>query len=1189
MKYSKIIGSDQHFQSSVNLQYDLNKEEKVKGYIPTIQSITILKRYLNAVCSDTFNEDNATVLIGPYGRGKSHLLLVLSAIISQGISGISEESYRKLTKKLIKADASLRQHLDILQSKNRPLLPIIINSNHTDMNQAFIVALRDALERCALTDFFPETYFDAALSMIEKWEQDYENALKLFKSELRARKVKLSDFKEELKKCTAHAYQVFCDIYPLVSNGAAFNPLQNTDIVKMYEQVCSALIDQKSFGGVYIIFDEFSKFLESSAAMSNMQNLKLIQDFAEMAVRSNKMHICCITHKEILDYSQSDSFRTVDGRFKKVYFIASSEQSYELVANAVTHKKGFDKYYEDHKDELSGVTTLCSLTGIFKDLSHENYTEIIEKKCFPLHPISVYALIQISELVGQNERTLFTFLSQSEEYSFHAFLETHPADDTVELLTAEWIYDYFASLFRIEVFNPKIHSIWSKTRSAIKKCENEAQIKLIKILAICLMIGNDRFPATEILLKAASAYDDKTFYETIASLASLHIITKRRDGIFAFLTPNGVDIQKSIHDLIEQGAVKVDRAQVLTEAYSTPFILPRQHNARTHMQRYFATAFMEASDFWQYTGDFHELKGTADGLIIYLISDKYDETMGISERLDMLGLDENVIVCVSEAWSNNEVLSEYLAACILEKQSTDTDEHFKEELQVYKYDLFKTIKELADRIYSPSNENTAYYNSAKYLEDIIKPLLLNRELSVICDRVYPKTPIINNEMMNKNHLTAQIYKARAKVIDLILAQPNEIALPEGYGPEVSLMRSAIMVKQLDQKSFSDDQNLNEVLHIISEYITQSEDRPTTFEEVYARLTSSPYGMKKGVIPIYIAYVLRTMQDSVVLSYRDKEIPINGDMLSQIESAPGDYTFYTEKGTSEKERYLNTIIALFAPEEPAHISNKTAYAVSALQAWFRSLSKFARDHAQAYQAVGIAEVSKKIQKMKAQLLQYDINPHAFLFKDIPGYLECEGDYEQAAVKLSAFVSEYNQFIGKIKAYLTTETKAVFNRMIQGSLSSIMHDWYEALPAATREHVFTWEVNAFLHYIKENQTYDDSDAISGLAKCVSMLAIEDWNDNCTTQFFESIRKNIAAVEEFSLDEARGDEEEGGTISLSLDYGGTTYENNITISEISGIALTAQGNIESVFEEYGDAITTQERVAMLLKLLRKELDQL
>ena len=80
MKYSKIIGSDQHFQSSVNLQYDLNKEEKVKGYIPTIQSIIILKRYLNAVCSDTFNEDNATVLIGPYGRGKSHLLLVLSLI-----------------------------------------------------------------------------------------------------------------------------------------------------------------------------------------------------------------------------------------------------------------------------------------------------------------------------------------------------------------------------------------------------------------------------------------------------------------------------------------------------------------------------------------------------------------------------------------------------------------------------------------------------------------------------------------------------------------------------------------------------------------------------------------------------------------------------------------------------------------------------------------------------------------------------------------------------------------------------------------------------------------------------------------------------------------------------------------------------------------------------------------------------
>lgn len=346
--------------------------------------------------------------------------------------------------------------------------------------------------------------------------------------------------------------------------------MQNTDVVKMYEQVCDALIQQKSFGGVYIIFDEFSKFLESSAAMTNMQNLKLIQDFAEIAARSNKIHFCCITHKEILDYSQSDSFRTVDGRFKKVYFVASSEQSYELVSNAITHGEKFIKFYTRHKDYLSSVTQLCQMTGVFSELSDEMYTEILEKKCFPIHPLSVFSLIRISELVGQNERTLFTFLSQSEEHSFRSFLKNYPISKECTLLTPEWIYDYFAGLFHVEVFNPKIHSIWAKAHSAIRKCENAEQIKLIKILAICKIIASDAFEATDINLKAASNFSDDVYHNTVDSLASLHIITRRRDGIYEFLTANGVDIKKNIQNIIEQGIVKLDRPQTLKEAYSTP-------------------------------------------------------------------------------------------------------------------------------------------------------------------------------------------------------------------------------------------------------------------------------------------------------------------------------------------------------------------------------------------------------------------------------------------------------------------------------------------------------------------------------------------------------------------------------------------------------------------------------------------
>lgn len=70
MKYSSLASSNRNYQSSVNLQFDLNKKNKIDSYIPTQQSVTILKRYLNAIYNTGYNEDNATVLIGPVRQRK---------------------------------------------------------------------------------------------------------------------------------------------------------------------------------------------------------------------------------------------------------------------------------------------------------------------------------------------------------------------------------------------------------------------------------------------------------------------------------------------------------------------------------------------------------------------------------------------------------------------------------------------------------------------------------------------------------------------------------------------------------------------------------------------------------------------------------------------------------------------------------------------------------------------------------------------------------------------------------------------------------------------------------------------------------------------------------------------------------------------------------------------------------------
>ena len=69
------------FKDSVNLYLDLNKADKIRAYVPTKSSVAVLDQYLDGILNQ---KQQATLLVGPYGKGKSHLLLLLLAAHAAG-------------------------------------------------------------------------------------------------------------------------------------------------------------------------------------------------------------------------------------------------------------------------------------------------------------------------------------------------------------------------------------------------------------------------------------------------------------------------------------------------------------------------------------------------------------------------------------------------------------------------------------------------------------------------------------------------------------------------------------------------------------------------------------------------------------------------------------------------------------------------------------------------------------------------------------------------------------------------------------------------------------------------------------------------------------------------------------------------------------------------------------------------
>lgn len=77
----------------------------------------------------------------------------------------------------------------------------------------------------------------------------------------------------------------------------------------------------------------------------------------------------------------------------------------------------------------------------------KDYENIIVKGCFPLAPLTVYTLVKISEKVGQNERTVFTFMSNDEPNTLARFVKNH-TENSDTLVSADMIFDYFGYILK---------------------------------------------------------------------------------------------------------------------------------------------------------------------------------------------------------------------------------------------------------------------------------------------------------------------------------------------------------------------------------------------------------------------------------------------------------------------------------------------------------------------------------------------------------------------------------------------------------------------------------------------------------------------------------------------------------------------------------------------------------------------
>lgn len=1158
MKYKELVKIKKGFQTSIHLECDLNQIDKLESYIPTFQSTEVLGQFISSICYPTQGNMRAKVLVGPYGKGKSHLLLVLTALTSLRLTDTSEQAQELLTnlyEKISKVNEKTGFLIKHLFSQNIQLLPIIVDSNSGDIFQALLRALQEALLRANLSELLPTTHFDEVLNTIEKWKNEYPPAYESLKEMLKKHKLNLEDFIVSLKQYNGTSYELFTQIYPKITAGSQFYPFGNQNVVKVYSAMMDSLCENTAYNGVHIIFDEFSKFVEANMDTTKMNNFHVLQELAELSTRSKEkqIHFTCITHKNIVEYSQSSNFKAVDGRLLEIPFVSTVQDNYELIANALEKTDAFPTFYQNNCSSFRQLEE--HTVPLFDGFSKVEYDRHVVQGCFPLSPICAFCLIGISELVGQNERTMFTFLAQQEKHALYPFFEKNrDPQDAPEFVPVDYLYDYFETLFKRELHHTPIHIIWSKTSQALLQCGKEDERRILKSMAIVKMLGDPRLKPTKAHLKATLMMSEEEFESGISLLLKKHILSLRDSQEYVLLTANGVDIKKSIEEYVSSKALKPDIVSLLSKYCPLGVVIPRKYNDDFCMFRYFPQVYMEYNLLFQYeTPESFFADYPCDGIIIHVLAESPLTTEELSPIFQRFATHPQVVFCVSDkpfllATHFKDLLAvEYL------RKKNDGDTHYLEELDVVEEDIKHQIAHEVQVYFAPYSKESHFFSGGKELT-VFKKSILSQKISEISEVCYPLTPVINNEMVNKNVLNSQNIKARNLVIDWMFSHSTQNVIPpiEGKGPEVSVFQSFYFATALHENVPTADAGLNAVLILIRNFLHESVGEWKSIPELYDSLIKPPYGIRKGVLPLLLAYCLREFYHITTLSFKGKEIHLSSELLSHINENPEGYTLRLDQNTPEGQNYLEKLHSLFIPDSPCGLSVYPV--VKGMQQWLQSLPDYTKYYTK---TISGEPLSQSFRNLRKELLKFELNPREFAWESVPQFLGTEGDYVKTIAKLSEFVETFSSHRTECQNHLILRSSALFGQENKESLKQGLISWFEELPSTPTEGK-SRELCSFIHQLSDESQVD---VLRNLIHIFVGTALEDWNDHCVSLYFQGLDQCLEDCKK------------------------QTQSNSETaFVEISPLGETLKSNLFEILGDYQDSIDPNEKRAILMSLLEE-----
>ncbi|ANB59219.1 hypothetical protein [Anoxybacteroides amylolyticum] len=1131
------------FKASVNIKFDFGKKEFFERYIPTPSHAEVLRGLLKG-----FNGtgSKAHIVVGPYGTGKSLLGTLVSSIVSKVVE---KETFNVLVEKFNQVDDEIYRELDKVRNQKRIYLPVILNGYEGTFRQAVLSAIVRTLKENKIPIVVPGIV-SKILSIIDMWENDYPKTYDHFLKLLRECKKDLELWRLELLSFNEMEIEWFKTIYPSLTSGAQFVIDYEDDFISQVQYVLKEL-DKKNIG-IFMVYDEFGRFLQNMPVEQIHQTMQDIQDLAELADHNtNNFHLMYITHKNLRHYffRYSDEYRSEFQRIEKryvLYHIENDRATYvRLIQNVLRELYSGKKITEDKEKEYIRYLRRFS---IFPELNQVEIENLVVQGAYPLHPVSLALLPTLSSLFGQNERTLFTFLESSQVGGLLNFVSKYDS-----VYTASNLFDYFFPILEeIEVYEE--FSDLNVYQKLIKKIPNlsEKHSNILKFITLWNIAGmQSKCPLTLEFISFAMDREESEVEAYLKELTKMKAIRFNSiRGYWELFEGSAFNIDEMIENKLQVlNLSREKRLQILEEHIVKKFYLANEYNDVKSMTRFASVHFIFSSDILNGNLSVLNHKKQADSLIyLVLLESATDRENVISILFNQKDSYNFYCVPAFEYASVNKYVEEYEIVNLLLKDSDllKSDLDLKQELILKREEISFGIRRFVGR-YSNFQEKLEWVVCGEKRE-IKNEYILEKLLSNVMFDIYPHTPEVRNDSFNRKFVNRVQLKAAYTVVDHIIKYHDKPSLNiAGNGPDYLIYATIFKNNQLDIRQL--DNIKSESFRLLRKSLIELlEKKPSgDLSDLVNILRNPPFGIREPLIPIYIVSLLRDKWDNISFYRNDMYVAeINGENLfKMIEEAEQYIYFYYEFGNEYEELFklLEGLFERYIDDELAAAPKHLKIAKASLR-WMRSLSRFAQVS---------SDMEEELIQLKEKIRQIEVNPNQ---------------------SLEALIKKYGNNLELLKEHVSAIESFYINKKEQ-----VKNKVYEMMNVSSYEELVNWANEQDPVSKKQNRLVvaildsDSENWFDLLTDRMVGVSFDTWSDNTVQMFFNQISNEYSQL-------ANGNVNKEQNIHLIID-GDTKVISRVNLSPKS---QTLYQNINRIIRNGGKTVP-QEEIEYLIYQLVKE----